>query len=170
VCRKKYNDCASILKAINQSLIQKLKDEKEDGTLGAMEIALCIWDTKTLKMQFSGARRPVWILKADGSTVEVLKGSKKSIAGFTEVDQNYDLFHTQLEPNDTFYLFTDGYVDAFGGTEDKKLLAERFKSILMKSKDLPLQDQRDILNSYIEDWMMNTDSQVDDILVLGVRV
>jgi len=70
---------------------------------------------------------------------------------------------------DTFYMFSDGFVDQKGGKHEKKFLSKNFKKLLLKIHDRTLHDQKEILEKTLSDWMGEND-QVDDLLVVGVRV
>ena len=71
---------------------------------------------------------------------------------------------------------TDGFVDQFGGPRGKKYMGKRFKALLMELHQLPMNEQSRKLDEVIEDWKAhvmgdgNTYEQMDDILIIGVRV
>ena len=79
---------------------------------------------------------------------------------------NHDM---QLEMGDTFYLFSDGFIDQKGGKGNKKYMSKNFKDFLLEIHDQPMQDQKEILDKTLLDWM-GDNSQMDDVLVIGVRV
>ena len=66
-------------------------------------------------------------------------------------------------------MFSDGYADQFGGDKGKKLTTKRFKEILLEIKHLSMADQLRHLENFIDVWKKK-EEQLDDILVLGVRV
>ena len=66
------------------------------------------------------------------------------------------------------YLFTDGYVDQFGGPDSKKIMSRRFRELLLKYHKLPLPEQKSKLEEYLIDWKGDLE-QTDDILVIGIR-
>ena len=74
-----------------------------------------------------------------------------------------------MKKNDTVYIFSDGYSDQFGGPDGKKFKYGNFKKLLLSIQDKSMMDQKQILDQTIEDWRGNLE-QVDDILVIGVRV
>ena len=67
------------------------------------------------------------------------------------------------------YLFSDGYADQFGGPENKKYFTKRFEELLFDIHDKPLNEQKELLKASLYDWMGSND-QVDDILVIGIRI
>jgi serine phosphatase RsbU (regulator of sigma subunit) len=138
-----------------------------DSTRDGMDIALC-----TLKgniLQYAGANRPLWIIRSGATLIEEYKATKKAIGGFTEENQVFENTETTLYPGDTFYMFTDGYADQFGGENGKKLTTRKFKELLFSVKDKPMDMQLAELDGFIEKWKSNRE-QLDDILVIGVRV
>ena len=84
-------------------------------------------------------------------------------------DRTFTNHDIQLEIGDTFYLSTDGFMDQKGGKDNKKFMSRKFKSTLLEIHDQPMFDQQDILDKKLSDWM-GSNSQMDDILVVGVRV
>ena len=75
----------------------------------------------------------------------------------------------QLHKGDTIYAFSDGYADQFGGPNSKKFMTRRFKSLLLEIQELSLMKQKEILDKAAEEWR-GMEEQVDDILIIGVRV
>jgi serine phosphatase RsbU (regulator of sigma subunit) len=101
--------------------------------------------------------------------VEEVKATKKAIGGFTHDDQHFDTHEIKLQPGDTFYIFTDGYADTFGGPNGKKLTTKRLKQLLIEIQDKPMHEQENYLGAFIEEWKAATEF-IDDILVIGVRI
>ena len=84
-------------------------------------------------------------------------------------EKSFSNQNIQLEKGDTFYIFSDGFIDQKGGREEKKFLSKNFKKLLLEINDQAMQDQKKILEETLSDWM-GDHSQIDDLLVLGVRV
>jgi hypothetical protein len=77
----------------------------------------------------------------------------------------------QIQQGDTFYIFSDGYPDQFGGPRGKKFMYKQFRQLLLNIQHKPMNGQKEILNQTIVDWMaQNDEEQIDDICVLGVRI
>jgi serine phosphatase RsbU (regulator of sigma subunit) len=98
-----------------------------------------------------------------------VKADKQSIGGL-EMEDHYSFcnHNFDLKQGDTFYLFTDGYVDQFGGEREKKYSTKRFKETLTSIQSLPLSEQKIKLDEDIEAWKSGIE-QIDDILVIGLR-
>ena len=99
-----------------------------------------------------------------------IKGTKKAIGGLsTGLSPDFEEHEIQLQPGDTFYIATDGYADQFGGIRKHKLFTKVFKELLLSISNQSMQAQGEYLNNFIEDWKDGLE-QVDDVLVIGVRV
>jgi serine phosphatase RsbU (regulator of sigma subunit) len=76
-----------------------------------------------------------------------------------------------LHPGDTFYLFSDGYPDQFGGPKGKKFMIKRFKNLLLSLEDQAMEKQKKVLEKTLTDWMdEGKEEQIDDVCVIGVRL
>jgi len=81
---------------------------------------------------------------------------------------SYTDHELDLKENDIFYIFSDGYVDQFGGSENKKFMYRRFRYLLLTIHSFPINDQKSILEENIRTWM-GVNEQVDDMMVIGFR-
>ena len=82
-------------------------------------------------------------------------------------EENFTTHEILVEKNDTFYIFSDGYADQFGGEFGKKLMTKKFKEILVSIQHLKMEEQKFFLAEYLEKWKSDHE-QVDDVLVMGV--
>ena len=74
-----------------------------------------------------------------------------------------------MNEGDTFYLYTDGYCDQFGGDSDDKYLDSNFESLLVKIQDQSMSEQSKTIETEIETWR-GKNPQIDDMLVIGIRI
>ncbi len=161
---------SEILQQLNKRVKTSLKQtDSDDSTRDGMDIALCKIDLKTRTINYAGANRSFWLIHSGQTTIEEIKATKKAIGGLTADDAYFESHTLQLQAGDTFYIFTDGYADTFGGKTNKKLTTKKFKELLLKGSKENMQDQESHLDRFIEDWKADTE-QVDDILVIGVRL
>ncbi len=167
----KSNEPSEILKQLNKSIeVALCQSTLHEHSQNGMDIALCSFNKENGTLKFAGANRPLWIIRKGQSEVEEVKGTKKAIGGFTTgLSLNFDSHEIQLLPGDTFYVFTDGFADQFGGEHNKKLTTKRFKEVLLDIQKLNMHEQESFLNSYFEEWRGKSE-QVDDILVIGLRL
>ena len=163
-------DTSDILKRLNQGIKRSLRQtESLDSTKDGMDIALCSLDIESRIVKYAGANRPIWIIRNGQTEVEEIKGTKNGIGGFTEDEQRFETHEIQLQPGDSFYIFSDGYADTFGGKSGKKLMTGKFKDVLIGIQSLSMSEQEKYLDSFLEDWKAGVE-QVDDILVIGIRL
>ena len=157
---------SSILDKTTEIVLENFSRSEEDIKDG-MDISLCAFNTKTNTIQWAGANNPLWLIQ-DGELIET-KADKQPIG----MDENSKPFtnHTfTLNTNDTIFLFTDGYADQFGGeTGQKKLTKKRFKELILSIQNNSIQDQELVLDRFITNYRKEIE-QIDDILIIGVRV
>jgi len=165
------SDPSEILKILNTGIKTSLKqsDLNDDSTRDGMDLALCSVDTVNRIVNYSGANRPLWIIRKGTNEVEEIKATKKAIGGFTEFSQSFENSTIQLNEGDTFYLCSDGYADTFNGETGKKMNTKRFKEILVNIQSMSMDDQQRHLADFLDNWK-GQEEQVDDILVIGVRM
>jgi serine phosphatase RsbU (regulator of sigma subunit) len=135
-----------------------------------MDIGLCSINKNTNSLKFSGANRPIWIIRKGIHKVEEIKGTKKAIGGSINISiPHFENHEVELKKGDCIYLFSDGYVDQFGGAEGKKIMTKKFKEILLEIQHKTMLEQEHYINYFIENWKKSIE-QVDDVLVIGVRI
>ncbi|MFL5765825.1 MAG: tetratricopeptide repeat protein [Bacteroidia bacterium] len=143
---------------------QYLQEQINDG----MDIALCALDRKNMTLSFSGAKSPLCVVR--GEELIEIKGDKHAIEGRTaDFVTAYTHNEMKVQPGDCIYVFSDGYNDQFGGTKGKKFKYSQLKQLLISIASKPMHLQKAILSQTLEEWKGNL-QQVDDILLIGVRV
>ncbi|HTL83437.1 MAG TPA: tetratricopeptide repeat protein [Bacteroidia bacterium] len=160
-----------ILGQLNVNLKNTLKQNNLDATKDGMDIAL----VKVMHDQiiYSGANRPLWIIRKNSETTEEIKATKTAIAGFTPNEQIFDEHVIPVQKGDQFYIFTDGYSDQFGRSsamqEQKKLTTKKFRELLLQIRHESMNQQEERLRKFILEWRGESE-QLDDILIIGVRL
>ncbi|PKP11655.1 MAG: hypothetical protein CVU09_02145 [Bacteroidetes bacterium HGW-Bacteroidetes-4] len=140
---------------------------KEGEAKDGMDIALCVIDFEANKLQYAGAYNPLLLFR-NGELIEV-KADKMPIGIYIREKESFTNNEIELQPGDTFYIFSDGYADQFGGPTGGKFKSKPFKELLLSIQDKSMEEQREILNTTIDQWRGEID-QIDDIIVMGVRV
>jgi serine phosphatase RsbU (regulator of sigma subunit) len=158
---------SKVLDIMSKGLERTFSREKNVGSIirDGMDIGLCVVDKKNKKIEFAGAFFPLYIIRE--KRLLDLKGDKYPL-GTTPEGTIYTNNEIDLLENDMMYMFSDGYVDQFGGNENKKFMYRRFRYLLMTIHLFPVNDQKSILEENIKTWMGNT-PQIDDILVIGFK-
>lgn len=160
---------AEILDDLNRGVSETLHQKEEHSTnKDGMDIAICSLDYKTLELEYAGAFNPLYLLRNE--EIIQVKGNKFPIGSFVDEEpSNFTNNKIQLETGDQIYIFSDGYPDQFGGPRGKKFMYKRFRELLVKNGKENLDKQKELLQDSLFDWMKD-EEQVDDILVIGVRV
>jgi serine phosphatase RsbU (regulator of sigma subunit) len=99
-----------------------------------------------------------------------VNGDKFPIGAF--VGEELQLFTNhewELQKGDVIYIFTDGFADQFGGPRGKKFKYKQFQELLLENHKKSMQEQKSILERTNAEWQGNLE-QVDDILIIGIRV
>ncbi len=176
ICSDKLHDAArettipsEILFKANNSIKESLRQQNEGKSKDGMEICLLKVNLKTREVLFAGANRHLWVIDNKTKTLKEIKPTKASIASFTEFNFKYDLNTLQLNNGDILFLSTDGYPDQFGGAHGKKYMSKNFKSFIVGNAHLSITDQEKEITSNINTWM-NGYEQVDDLLVIGIKL
>jgi serine phosphatase RsbU (regulator of sigma subunit) len=158
---------SQILAVLNKELEKTFSREKNIGTIirDGMDIGLVVIDRERMKVEYAGAFLPLYHIR-DGSLSEI--SADKIIIGMNPEGHPYNDHEIDLVDNDIFYIFSDGYVDQFGGMENKKFMYRRFRYLLTTIHNFPVNDQKSILEENIKTWM-GQNEQVDDMMVIGFR-
>lgn len=156
-----------ILNQLRDKVISSLhqsanKRDPKDG----MDIALCIIDFDHKKVQFSGAYNPLLIVR-NGEAIRY-KGDKMPVSFHRRMNESFTRQEIDLQENDCLYIFSDGYVDQFGGPKGLKFLMKNFQQLILDNHHKPMQEQKAILAQTFDDWRGEY-TQIDDVLVLGFR-
>ncbi|MFZ9846870.1 MAG: SpoIIE family protein phosphatase [Flavobacteriales bacterium] len=162
------------------------------GINDGMDIALCAInylngaknDSPKVKLQFSGANNPLWIIRKDscrvpendkvatlnynGCCLIEVKANKQPIGRFRD-RLPFDNHELELYENDQLYIFSDGYADQFGGPKGKKFKQKQLKEFLMSIQELSADEQKDKLYHKFNEWR-GEEEQVDDICIIGIRI
>ena len=147
-----------------REIIVKEFQKSEEGVKDGMDIALC--SIEGMKLQYAGAYNPLWIIR-NGEIIET-KANKQPIGQF-ENPEPYTTHSFDLEQGDTIYIFSDGYVDQFGGEKGKKFKSKAFRELLLSIQDKTMEDQKISIDEIFETWK-GASEQIDDVCVIGVRV
>jgi serine phosphatase RsbU (regulator of sigma subunit) len=141
---------------------EKSSNEVKDG----MDISLLAIDFVNKKICWSGANNPLWYIT--DKELKVIKPNKQPI-GRTDKVIPFVTHEIVYEANTTFYLFTDGFADQFGGENGKKFMYKKFSDLLLRNNHLAIQKQAEIVLSVFDDWKGNQE-QVDDVCVIGLKI
>jgi serine phosphatase RsbU (regulator of sigma subunit) len=183
-----------ILNELHKNIRAALKQGETENRDG-MDISIVLIDKQKQIFEYAGAMNPLYYIQ-NGELHEI-KADKFPIGGSQkEKERTFTKHEIQLrmrndksgiwnevqnienqQPTVTnhqqtvFYLCSDGFQDQFGGAQGKKFMVKKFRELLFTIHHLPMYEQKQILDSTIEQWMAEgKESQIDDILVMGIRI
>lgn len=158
-----------MLNMMLSGLMEALRIKQDEGTAtDGMDLSLCRINRKTRQLDYAGAFNPLYLVR-NGELTEI-KADKASIGRHAfENNQTFTNHQITLLPGDNIYMFSDGYADQFGGEKGKKFRRKNFSELLVQSSLLPMAEQGKQLSETFYRWKGEFE-QVDDILVIGIRV
>jgi serine phosphatase RsbU (regulator of sigma subunit) len=161
----KLTEPHAILDKLREIVVGAFRSEGQSDVKDGMDIALCSIDYETGTLKYAGANNECVIIR-NGELFE-LKPDKQPIGQFIDA-KPFSQKEFQLEDNDCIYLYTDGYVDQFGGDKLKKFKSRPFKTMLAGLAHLPMNEQFEAVQRAFDSWKADLD-QVDDVCVFAVR-
>lgn len=173
IMEKQLFDPGLILKHLNRGVLKALHQNKEDAICrDGMEMSLCVIDKGQNTIQYAGAKNPVYIV--NNKVLSIIKANIQSIGGrnlLSNKEPNVEfLTHTiPLQKDTCIYLFSDGYMDQFGGDLNTKFNNARFRQLLLNIQHLDMEKQKERLDETFQVWK-GKGQQIDDILVIGIRL
>lgn len=165
VINKKTTQPDEILNRLRDKIIEVLKQEKEGIIKDGMDMTVCVLDLQNNKLLYSGANNPLYHIR-DGELKQI-RGDKMPVA-IHDIMNPFTLHEIKLKKGDTFYTFSDGYVDQFGGPAQKKFLAKNFRKLLLEIQGKTMIDQGMHLDQSFERYRDDLE-QIDDVVVIGVK-
>lgn len=156
-----------LLNELRERIKSSLK-QTQTSTLNwdGMDMSCCVIDLESLEMTFAGAFHSAYIIR--NNKITQLRGDRMPV-GVHIVESPFTKQKLQLEKGDMIYLFSDGYSDQTGGRLGKKFMKKQFRGLLQSISNSPLNIQEHYLKQRLENWQ-GQHAQVDDILVVGVRI
>jgi len=168
ISRKGVTKPSQILTMLDKQIISTLNQNIDVGVSNdGMDMVICEINIPGRHVRLASAMRPVIIIM--GGELYYIKGNKYSVGGESVKEKYFDDLEYYLGKGDSIYLFSDGFPDQFGGTDGKKMKIARFKSLIEEVHSLPMEKQKEIIEKFFFDWK-NDYSQVDDVLVMGIRI
>jgi serine phosphatase RsbU (regulator of sigma subunit) len=175
------NEILSPAQVMDELRAKLIKELASGETKEGMDMSLTKLNLKTLELEWSGANCPFWLIESESRQTHSDKDELKEIKpnyqpiGIYDNPIPFSNHKLQLKKGDRYYLFSDGYADQFGGTEEvrkrggKKIKSKKFQELILTNAHLPMTDQKNFLLQYLKNWRMELE-QNDDVLVMGVRL
>jgi serine phosphatase RsbU (regulator of sigma subunit) len=148
---------------IKFSLHQTGKEgENKDG----MDMALCIFHKKKSIIEYAGAYNPLYLIR-DGELLEY-KADRMPVGIYHVEKDSFTNHEIKIKKGDIIYIFSDGYVDQFGGPAQTKFKSVNLKKLLIEINTKTMTEQKQILEDRFNKWKGDLD-QIDDLIFIGIR-
>lgn len=171
IIEQEITNPGKILQALHEGVVKALHQEEDEYlSQDGMDMSICVMSPSANKLKFAGAMNGGYIVR-NGEIIQ-LEPTIHGVGGFVkrrkkrEID--FEVTEMDLVKNDMIYLFSDGYMDQFGGNDGEKFNLTRFKNVLLSISEQSADDQKIALETVLKQWK-GEHPQIDDILVMGVR-
>ncbi len=135
-----------------------------------MDISIAKIDSKNQKLHFAGARNPITYIQ--NGEMKTIQGDRMSIGNAKIKLKSFDTFtnhQIDISVPTTFYMYTDGYQDQFGGKKDRKFYSKNLRNLFFNIHQKPMSRQRTQLKMTFVKWC-DFAKQTDDVTVLGIKI
>jgi serine phosphatase RsbU (regulator of sigma subunit) len=137
------------------------------SSIDGMDIALCSFNPATGLLQYAGANNNLYLVR--GGEMKIYRADKQDIASKYQEPLPFTNHFIDTQAGDVIYLFSDGFPDQYGGPHRKKYKYGRFRKFLLDIHREPMQRQRELFGKELDHWM-GEHEQIDDVLVMGIRI
>jgi serine phosphatase RsbU (regulator of sigma subunit) len=172
VNEKKITSTSEILTELNKGISEALHQSSgDDFSQDGMDMSICAVDTSLNRLTFSGAMNHGFLIQ--NKELKELAADIIGIGGMIRPERlkkfKFQEIYIPLSKGDMVYLFSDGYMDQFGGTENKKFNLKQFKDLLIEVSSLKPKEQGKEIDKRFNNWRGNQ-AQIDDVLIVGVQI
>ncbi|OJJ19454.1 hypothetical protein BKI52_21845 [marine bacterium AO1-C] len=182
ICNTLFDKIIRVWKMTNTGeILDKAREEirillrqKELGYANGMDVAIIIVEeaeegVEEKRIQFSGAKRPLYYIKEGTKKLEEVRGDRVSIGGRPRREEvDFTVHELTLAKGSLIYLGSDGFADQ-NNKRRRPITATKLKAKLEEYACKALPEQQKLLEEYLDEHMMGTE-QRDDILLIGTKV
>lgn len=157
---------SDFLNELRQQFKSSLKQvDRKSSTQDGIELSVILFEDNANKIQFAGANNPIYLIR--NNELIIHKGDKQPI-GIYFKEKPFTEKEIDVQKNDLIYMFSDGYMDQFGGKTNSKLTSRRFKEILLSHSNKTMNSQKENIEKDFLEWK-GANEQIDDVLVIGIQ-
>jgi len=159
-----------ILNQLHKGVQTTLRQDMDGASArDGMDVALCKINMKQMKMEYSGAHRPLYFVR--GTELEEYKGTRSAIGGIPKdgkPEPTFENYVIDINKNDSIFFFSDGLPDQFGGPEGKKYFPKRIREKILENIDTPMSNYFNVFKNDYQVWL-GDGTPIDDVLIIGIR-
>ncbi|MBL4654702.1 MAG: SpoIIE family protein phosphatase [Bacteroidia bacterium] len=168
---KKIHDPAKVLEQLHEGIKQTLRQEENLESQDGMDIALCAINKETREVYYAGAHRSLlWLHNGE---IEEIRGDRFPVGGLQYSSRGKEIkfkhHRLQLEKGDSIYFYSDGLIDQIGGPKGRRFQNGQVKEIIKENKNKSMDELKDVFNDRFNKWM-GSEKQLDDVIMLGIKV
>ena len=172
--RSRITTASAALDDLRRLFKSSLKQrEGERLSKDGMEMCLCIIDLENYSLQYAGAYHPLLIMNREPESnflkTTTIPGDRQPVS-YHPSESAFTNNIVSIAPGDILFMFSDGFVDQFGGLKNKKFGRKNLYTILGSNIDKPMSEQKMILEEVYQEWTQTKYPQIDDILILGMKI
>ena len=133
-----------------------------------MDISFASFDTISKTLKWAGANNPLYMIRNNANDILEIKGHKQPIGSYAAEKKPFTLHQFSMNKGDRIYLFSDGFIDQFGGPKGKKYKTNQFKNFILSIQGYSIQEQEKLFAIEFSKWKGNK-FQIDDVSVCGLE-
>ncbi len=161
---------SKVLDLLHYGVRKTLKQDRPDADArDGMDIALCKINLKRKELHYSGAHRPLYLLR--NNELQEFKGDRKAIGGIPhpkKEEKEFTNYLIEIQPDDKIFFFSDGMPDQVGGEENRKYSPARIRELIMENQSMTMPQFSDLFSKDFEEYM-GDHKQIDDVLLIGIQ-
>lgn len=159
-----------VLDKLHEGVRTTLKQDRIDSDArDGMDIALCKINLKKNTLEYSGAHRPLYLLR--NNELQQFKGNRKAIGGIPlgrKPEKDFENHIINLENGDKVFFFSDGLPDQIGGEKGRKYQAARIRQNIESNTELAMPEFESFFENDFETYKGEF-KQIDDVLLIGIE-
>lgn len=168
VNKNKVIQANEILNELRRNVVESLHQTGKEGEAqDGMDISLLVIDRQNMMAEYAGAYNSLYLIRDD--QFKEIKADKMPIGISFNKSRKFANNRFELKKDDCLYLFSDGYMDQFGGEKGKKFMAGKFKELIRTIHSQPFEEQFNQLLYRFNKWRGNIE-QIDDVLIIGLKI
>jgi serine phosphatase RsbU (regulator of sigma subunit) len=156
-----------ILDKLRENVIKSFKSNTSKQTKDGMDLGLIVFDPKNMSLEYAGAYNPMILVR--NKEAVIYKADRRPVGFHDKLNEPFTNHVLEVQKGDRIYLSSDGFIDQFGGDNEKKFMLNRFSQLLADSSNLSMNEQKAFIEKVFDGWKGKID-QVDDVVVLGMQV
>lgn len=168
IASQQADNAGDILTILRQKVKQNLHQTSvKDGNSDGMDISLIMLDRENNYLHFAGANNPLVVIRDD--IMLTYAGDRMPIGVHIYDESDFTNHVIEIEKEDKLYMYSDGFVDQFGGHAGRKLMSRNFRNLLFDTANLDMENQKQAMEAFFKNWKGQC-RQIDDVLVIGLEI